>query len=32
MSRASRARSVRIEVETCQPTIIREKTSRTNAT
>jgi len=31
MFRASRARSVRSEVETCQPTMRRLKTSRTNA-
>jgi hypothetical protein len=31
MSRASRARSVRRLVETCQPTTMRENTSRTNA-
>src|SRR5690625_3894718 len=32
MSRASSARSARSDVDTCQPTILREKTSRTNAT
>jgi hypothetical protein len=31
-SRASRARSVRREFETRQPTMLREKTSMTNAT
>jgi hypothetical protein len=31
MSRASRARSVRSDVDTCQPTTKRENTSRMNA-